>query len=95
MAIVKSGGKAYYDYEFENGRRVKALKPRGPDWLRKLLGEDFFNDVEYVIFYRPDLVTDAGLENLRGEWHCRLSGLKLRHLAREQFGAGLIARLHQ
>jgi hypothetical protein len=29
------------------------------------------------------------------EWHCRLSGLKLRRVAGEQFGAGLFARLHQ
>ena len=31
----------------------------------------------------------------KAEWHCRLSGLKLRRVAGEQFGAGLFARLHQ
>ncbi len=39
--------------------------------------------------------TNRPATGFRYEWHCRLSGLKLRHVAGEQFGSGLIARLPQ
>src|SRR5258708_7595905 len=57
-AIVKKGGVAWY--EMENGIE----KPAGPDWLRNLLGEDFFSEVQGVDFYhRP--VTDSELGFLK------------------------------
>ena len=48
-------------------------------------------------------IIDVGLHGIQRlspmgvgtEWHCRLSGLKLRRVASEQFGAGLVAGLHQ
>jgi Leucine-rich repeat (LRR) protein len=42
-AIVKLGGQAHYDYQrFTDG------KPPGPAWLRNLLGENFFSEVDVV-----------------------------------------------
>ena len=38
--IIKRGGRVEYDFEID----VRS-KPAGPDWLRRLLGENFFNDV--------------------------------------------------
>ena len=39
-------------------------KPSGPEWLRDLLGDDFFKNVDAVIFHGSE-VTDAGLEHLQ------------------------------
>jgi hypothetical protein len=38
--IVESGGQVFYDYQI-----LKGGEPPGPDWLRKLLGENFFSEV--------------------------------------------------
>ena len=59
-AIIKLGGYALYDYQ-----ATKAGILCGPDWLRKLLGENFFSEVEIVSFQGTG-DTDAGLENVRG-----------------------------
>src|SRR5207244_259173 len=42
-AIVKLGGQAHYDYQ-----NLTDGKPPGPAWLRKLLGENFFSEVDVV-----------------------------------------------
>jgi hypothetical protein len=44
-AIIKVFGTVTYDYQ-----KVKGAKPPGPDWLRKLLGENFFSEVSEVEF---------------------------------------------
>jgi Leucine-rich repeat (LRR) protein len=61
QAIVELHGRVQYDYE-----RAGA-KPAGPDWLRNLLGENFFNEVEVVdcAGIKVTEMTDAGLENLK------------------------------
>jgi Leucine-rich repeat (LRR) protein len=51
-AIIKSGGDAEYDY------RMRNAVPPGPDWLRKLLGKNFFSEVAFVNLDRM-VVTDA------------------------------------
>ena len=57
----------YYDCEVENrlgfGLEEKNT-PRGPVWLRGLLGDDFFNDVTRIDFGSP-VVTDENLMHLR------------------------------
>jgi Leucine-rich repeat (LRR) protein len=70
-AIVKLGGSVSYDYEkasweWEFGGsapigEVKHAKPPGPDWLRNLLGENFFSDVYWVVLS----TSDGKLENLK------------------------------
>ena len=47
--VHEMGGTVYYDFEFGGGFSVElAAEPRGPEWLRKWLGRDFFDDVAYV-----------------------------------------------
>jgi hypothetical protein len=81
-ALVKRGGDVRYDYEETNGQR------RGPEWLRGLLGEDLFSEVETVMFFgrRP---TDDQLEklkiftHLKVLWlHWRVTDADLTHLSR-------------
>ena len=49
-AIVKAGGVVSYDYAANFSPGVAATKPRGLVWLRKLLEDDFFNDVDSACF---------------------------------------------
>jgi hypothetical protein len=62
-AITKLQGEAYWDYQripAKVGRawRPEGAEPKGPAWLRKLLGENFFSEVECVYAV-------GGLENLK------------------------------
>ncbi len=46
------GGKVYYDFEWDiEGSRITGSQPPGPDWLRELIGIDYFADVVIVEFY--------------------------------------------
>ena len=56
--LVKWGGEISYDYE------IAHVSPAGSNWLRSLLGENFFNEVEFVDLSRI-AATDDDLENLR------------------------------
>ena len=58
-AIVEFGGEAHYDYE-----RVYGAKPPGPEWLRKLLGENFFSEV-VAVDLRESRDADVGLVNVK------------------------------
>lgn len=60
--IQKVGGGVIYDYR-RTGMPNPA--PPGPIWLRRLLGDDFFVDVDVVVFDNTQ-VTDAGLQCLKG-----------------------------
>lgn len=60
-AIRKTGGSVGYDYEFSpSGNRVVNGKPRTPAWLRRVLGEDFFDSV-----VAATVNNDAALEHLK------------------------------
>jgi len=42
-AITQSGGWVKYDYQYDqSGRWMQGTIPPKPDWLRELLGRDFF-----------------------------------------------------
>jgi hypothetical protein len=47
-AILKDGGDVLHDYQIESYGFNRSAKPTGPNWLRKLLGENFFSEVESV-----------------------------------------------
>jgi hypothetical protein len=47
VRILELGGRVFYDYQDEYGRRLNA-EPGSPEWLRKLLGDDFFCEVVTV-----------------------------------------------
>ena len=62
-ALVKLGCYVEYDYEMEDPN----AKPPGPDWLRDVLGENFFSEVVCVsVMRRPPILSDSGLVNLKG-----------------------------
>ena len=42
--IISSGGQALYDYQ----EGYEFREPTGPGWLRKILGENFFSEVDDV-----------------------------------------------
>src|SRR5262245_50986459 len=53
-ALYRLGGVVNYDYLFDNGRWDPAMyvrypQPRGPEWLRRRLGIDFFHRVTSVV----------------------------------------------
>ena len=56
-AIRKVGALVYYDSEVEEkdlaGRIVNPAGPRGPEWVRELVGNDFFDDPMCVAFNNP------------------------------------------
>jgi Leucine Rich repeat len=58
-AIAKFGGQVAYDYERDSP------KPPGPEWLRGLLGEDFFTRIVGVDLCCCANLTDAGLVNVK------------------------------
>jgi len=47
-AIRKAGGLVVYDYEMERLESRLQPDPPGPEWLRKLVGEDLFWSVVFV-----------------------------------------------
>jgi hypothetical protein len=61
-AIEAAGGRVLYDYEIDASRhRIPNAQPKGPAWLRRLLGDDFLSEVAYVCINHK-----AGLEHLKG-----------------------------
>jgi hypothetical protein len=58
-AIESLNGAAHYDYVIE-----RLGKPSGPDWLRTLLGENFFSDVAVVNLMHNRNICDADLVNV-------------------------------
>lgn len=67
-AIRNIGNTAYvfYDYDFDSGGMIlpPPTLPPGPEWLRKLVGDDLFTDVVAVKF--PYKTTDVALVHLAG-----------------------------
>src|SRR4051794_4738222 len=47
-AVKQYGGWVHYDWELVNGRVAKGTKPHAPVWLRKLLGDEFFQEIAEV-----------------------------------------------
>lgn len=54
-AIEAAGGAVYFDWEFEPDR-----KPHGPVWLRKIIGDDYFQRATSVCFARLFAETPDG-----------------------------------
>ncbi len=58
--IEKAGGSVIYDYTFDGTYPYKPIESPGvPAWLRARLGDEFFQEVTAVSFYKP--VTDDQL----------------------------------
>ena len=69
-AIVKLGGFAFYDCESTTQGLKFSNRPRGPAWLRKLLGENFFSEFELVSLDKVQ-GAEAALGYLRGLTHVK------------------------
>jgi hypothetical protein len=55
VAVVKShGGWVHYDYEFVGGKLTPGREPWAPHWLRKILGDELFQEIEYVSLVYDD-----------------------------------------
>jgi hypothetical protein len=72
-AIRNLGGVVNYDYQRGAGPRPSWRlrgEPSGSAWLRKLLGENFFSEIEFVgLAPRPettDAALNAAFESLKG-----------------------------
>lgn len=47
-AVREYGGWVRYDWEFVNGKLVEGREPQTPSWLRKRLGDEYFQEIAYV-----------------------------------------------
>ena len=62
--IQEAGGWVLYDYQFdESDRFMLWAEPPAPDWLRELIGEDFFSNVRSVVGYGAK-GDDEGMEHI-------------------------------
>ena len=81
--LRKKGATVFYDFN-----RVSKGSPPGPDWVRKLLGENYFSEVEWVI--EPGNLADDDLKIVS-----RLTQLKsLRLYSAKITDAGLVNLSH-
>ena len=83
-AIERSGGVVMYDYQKNSaGHLIKGAQPSHPQWLRRLLGDDFFASVVGAglnrSIFSASQATDADLEHLK-----RFSQLQVLALDRTQ-----------
>jgi hypothetical protein len=53
-AIQRYGGWVHYDYEFVNGKLTPGRSPWAPRWLRRMLGDEFFQEVRQVSLVYDD-----------------------------------------
>jgi Leucine-rich repeat (LRR) protein len=49
-AVAKHGGWTHYDHEYVNGKYVPQRQPWGPVWLRRSLGDEYFQKISLVSF---------------------------------------------
>ena len=90
-AIIGSGGAVMYDDMFSNGYSVKNGRPRGPEWLRNLIGDHYFRSVTSAYFGSgAGQVTAADLEALK-----ELDHLEQLIFGRNLPGPGLITCVHR
>ena len=86
--IKKLGGSVGYDWEFDAaGTNRLNAQPPGPEWLRKLLRDDFLEAVVWVDVYSNEM-TDARLAHL-----ARLTQLKDLNLRNTQITDAGLAHL--
>ena len=64
--VKDHGGWVRYDYEWEREKKspIEDAEPPGPDWLRELIGIDYFTDVTLVGFHNATVEDIEPLGNL-------------------------------
>lgn len=67
-AIEGVGGSFFYDYQKASAKRPNVFQPKapapGPEWLRRLIGPEYFHDV-VMVNLREKAITDEHLKELR------------------------------
>ena len=64
--ILRSGGRVAYHYEFDaTGARLPEAEIPGPEWIRHLIGDDYFTTPAKVVIHRTKDLTDQDLETLK------------------------------
>src|SRR5262245_9524093 len=53
-AVKAHGGWVHYDYEFVNGKLASGKQPWAPRWLRKALGDEYFQEIQQVSLVYDD-----------------------------------------
>jgi hypothetical protein len=53
-AVAKYGGWVHYDHEFVNGKLTPGGKPWAPRWLRRRIGDEFFQEVRQASLVYDD-----------------------------------------
>ena len=72
--VKEHGGEIYYDYQWELSEGViDDPDPPGPDWLRDLIGIDYFADVVFVDFDDTEI---EDIESLRELTQLQILNLK-------------------
>ena len=51
--VVKAGGFVNYDFAYENGQTKSTTTPWTPDWFRRAVGEEYFQEVTTISFRVP------------------------------------------
>ena len=67
-AIRRANGKVFYNWQWTNGSPVAGGEPRGPRWMVKAFGVDYFNSVVSVVIpvaSDDDLIQIGKLGQLR------------------------------
>jgi len=88
--IRSLGGYVMYDYEARNDQIGKPLSPPGPQWLRDIVGDDWFQSAYYVRL-EGAAVTDSSLPRL--EQLPYLRGLEIRSTSVTD--VSFVAQLHE
>ena len=64
-ALSNAGCRIGYDFQYDGLRSIANLKPPGPEYLRKLLGDEHFVDVVNLSFQSNERTTNQDLEYIK------------------------------
>jgi hypothetical protein len=88
--IQRLGGYVQYEYQSMPGGPPR--QPPGPEWLRSLLGEDFFNEVDFVALQKLSEPESHRRTELNQVYGMKLNGRNVADAAMERLEG--LTRLH-
>jgi hypothetical protein len=76
--VMERGGHVIYDFEFDGDViAIPYAKPPGPDWLRDILGIDYFARPHWIELHDQRLANLSPLAQLDGLWCLQVSSKSL------------------